>query len=119
MYDGMKCHDDFEIWRKGLQLAEEVQKVLEGLSTWDSDDSLGSLRKVTLSVPASLAEGFMMSNSRDRQVYFYGALNSLEELRKGLTPTEQCGHLHGDCIHKIKNDISELNRMIGELIHHD
>jgi four helix bundle protein len=117
MHDGMKCLDNFKIWRKGLQLAEELQKVIDDLPARDSDDRMGSLRKATLSVPAYLAEGFMMSNSRDTKVCFYGALNSLEELRKGLAFTEQSGHLYGDRIHKIKSDMSELNRMIGELIH--
>ena len=90
--------------------------MIDDLPARDSDDSISSVRKATLSVPACLAEGFIMSNSRDTKVYFYGALNSLEELRKGLALTEQREHLFGTRIRKIKSDISELNRMISELI---
>jgi four helix bundle protein len=116
MRDGMKCLDDFNIWRKGIELAEEMQKVIDDLPAGDFDDSISSLRKATLSVPAYLAEGFMMSNNKDTKINFYGALNSLEELRKGLALTEQCEHVFGDRISKIKSDMIELNRMIGELI---
>jgi four helix bundle protein len=116
MHDGIKCFNDFKIWRKGLELAEEVQKVIDDLPIRDSDDSLNSLRKATLSVPAYLAEGFMMGNSRDTKIHFYGALNSLEELRKGLAITEQREDLFGARISKIKSEISELNSMISELI---
>jgi four helix bundle protein len=112
----MKRLEDFKIWQKGLELAETIQKMTEDLTSSDSCDIWSMLRNSTFSVPSYLAEGFMMNNRADRKNYFYRALNCLDELLKSLDLSEQMGHLRKAHTVKIKKDISDLNRLIVDLI---
>ncbi len=112
----MKRPEEYKIWRKVLELAETIQMATEDLSTLGSGDVRSTVRKITFTVPSHLAEGFMMIDSNDRKDSFYRALNGLDEILRSLVLTEQIGHVKRIHIHKIKKDIYELNRMIGELI---
>jgi hypothetical protein len=104
----MKCLDDFSIWRRGLELAEEVQKMIDDLPAWDSDDSLGSLHKTTLSVPAYLAEGFIMGNSRDTKRFLWGAQFALGASEWPYAYRAALAPMRGSHPQD-KSDISELN----------
>ena len=112
----IKHPEEYKVWRKVLELAETMQKLTEDLSSSGADAVRSTVRKITFTVPSHLAEGFMMKNMKDRKDSFYRALNSLEEILKSLALTEQMGHFKRAHIHKIKNDICELNRMICELL---
>ena len=112
----MKHTEEYKIWRKVLELAETMQKLTEELSSSGADAFRSAVRKITFTVPSHLAEGFVMKNMQDRKASFYRALNSLEEILKSLVLTEQMGHFKKPHIHKIKNDIYELDEMICELL---
>lgn len=116
MRERMKYLEDFMIWQKGVELAETIHTMTDGLSSEDTDGIVSTLRKTTFSVPAHLAEGFMKKNSKDTRDYFYGALSSLEKLENSLVLSEKMGYLSGNATEKIKTDISELNLMICKLI---
>jgi four helix bundle protein len=110
--------EDFKIWRKGLELAETIQKMTEDFSSSVSRDIWSILRNSTLSIPSYLVEGFMMKNIKDRKNYFYRALNCLDELLKSLVISEQMGYLPEALTNKIKKEISDLNRLIFKRIKH-
>ena len=57
-----------------------------------------------------------MNNTKDRKTYFYGTLSCLEELLNNIRLTEQLGFLKRAHIRKLKKEIIELNKLIGELI---
>jgi len=112
----MKCFEDFKIWHKGMELAETIQKMTEDLTSSDSCDIWSILRKRTFLIPSYLAESFLINNRTDRKNYFYRALNCLDELLKNHVLSEQMGLLKAAYTTKIKKDISDLNRVIVELI---
>ena len=112
----MKQPEEYKIWLKVLELAEAMQKLTEELSSSGAEAVRSAVRKITFTVPSHLAEGFLMKNMQDRKASFYRALNSLEEILKSLVLTEQMGHFKRTHIHKIKNDICELDEMICELL---
>jgi four helix bundle protein len=111
-----KRFEDFKIWKKGLELAETIQRITEGLSSSASRDTWRILRNSTCSIPSNLAEAFMMHNVSDRRNYFYRVLHCLDELLKSLVLSEQMGYLQESHTNKIKKDISDLNRLIAKLI---
>jgi len=112
----MKNPEEYRIWKKVLDLAETIQKSTEDLSPSGSDYVRSIVRKITFTIPSYLAEGFMMKNIKDRKDSLYRALHSLEEIIKSLHLTEEMGHFKKTNINKIRNDIYELNRMIGALL---
>jgi len=74
------------------------------------------VRKINFTVPSHLAEGFMIRDLKDRKDSLYRALNGLDEIRNSLVLIEQMGHVKRTHIHNMKQDICELNKMIGELM---
>jgi four helix bundle protein len=112
----MENLEEYKIWQEGLELAEIIQEVTVDLSSSGSSDVCNTLNKMTHSVPCHLAEGFMMKNRKYRNDSIFMALNSLEEIHKSLVLTEQMGYIKRTHIHKIKKDIDELNRKIGDLL---
>ncbi|HMK61192.1 MAG TPA: four helix bundle protein [Dissulfurispiraceae bacterium] len=112
----MKNTEKFAIWRKGLELADTVQKLADKLSLPESLDFRSMLKKMTFTIPSHIAEGLMMKDTNERKNYFYSALSCLEELLNGLLITEQKGYLKQIHTRKVKREIIELNRLISELI---
>jgi len=112
----IKSSEKFAVWRKGLELADTVQKLADKLALPESLDFRGMLKKMTFSIPSHIAEGLMMKDSDERKNYFYRALSCLEELLNGLLMTEQKGYLKQIQTRKLKREIVELNRLICELI---
>jgi len=104
------------VWRKGLELADAMQKIADNLTSPESFDIRSMFKTMTCTIPSNIAEGFLMGNTKDRQTYFYRTLNCLEELLNNIRKTEQMGYLKKAHIRKIKKEITELNRLIHEFI---
>ena len=107
---------EFAIWRKGLELADVIQKIADNLTSPESLDIRSMFKSMTFTIPSYIAEGFMMRNLEETKTYFYRTLNCLEDLLTNVSATEQLGYLKKAHIRKIKKEIIELNRLICELI---
>ena len=116
MHQLIKSTDKFAIWRKGLKLADTIQKMADNLTSPESLDIRSLLKTMTCIIPSHIAEGFMVNNTKDRKTYFYRTLSCLEELLNKIRLTEQMGFLKKTHIRKLKKEIIELNKLIGELI---
>jgi four helix bundle protein len=116
MHQLIKSTDKFAIWRKGLQLADTIQKIADNLTSPESLDIRSIFKSMTFTIPSHIAEGFMMNNTKDRKTYFYRTLSCLEELLNNIRLTEQMGFLKKAHIRKLKKEIIELSKLIGELI---
>jgi four helix bundle protein len=112
----MKHPEEYKIWRKVLELAQTIQKGTEDHSSSGAGDVRSTVRKITFTIPSHLAEGFMMRDLKDRKDSFYRALNGLEEILNSLVLIESMGFVKKTNIHNMKQDLCELNKMIGELI---
>jgi len=106
----------FVIWRKGLELADAIQKIVDNLTSTESFYIRSILRAMTFTIPSNIAEGFIMHNAEDTRAYFYRTLDCLEKLLTSIRITEQMGYLKKAHIRKIKKEIIKLNGLICELI---
>ncbi len=104
--------EQFRIWRKGLEVADSVQKMANCFSHSGSGDIWGKLKEMTFSMPSYLAEGFMMKNVKDGKAQLYRALNCLDEILKSLIFTERAGGIKKGQIRRIKRDIMELKSLL-------
>lgn len=116
MYRLMKDQENFTAWRKGLELADTIQKIVDALPSADFMGLRGIFRKMTFTIPCHIAEGLMLRDSGEGRNYFYRTLSCLEELLSNLLISEQMGYLRKSHTRKIKKEIIELNRIICELI---
>lgn len=116
MHQLIDNQDKFVVWRKGLALADSLQKVADSLPSLESFNLRSIFRKMTSTIPSHIAEGLTMKNSNDRKNYCYRTLSCLEELMSSLLLTEQMGYLKKARVRKVKREIIELNRLICELV---
>ena len=116
MHQLIKGTDRFAIWRKGLKLADTIQKMADNLTSPESIYIRSLLTTMTCIIPSHIAEGVMVNNTKDRKTYFYRTLSCLEELLNKIRLTEHMGFLKKTHIRKLKKEIIELNKLIGELI---
>lgn len=116
MHQLIKSTEKFAIWRKGLELADTVQKIADNLTSPESLNIRSIFKTMTSTIPSYIAEGFLMNNTKDRKTYFYRTLSCLEELLTNIRLTEQTGFLKKAHIRKLKKEIIELNRLICEFI---
>ncbi|MGO9380136.1 MAG: four helix bundle protein [Dissulfurispiraceae bacterium] len=106
----------FAIWRKGLELADTIQKIVDNLTSTESLYIKSMLKAMAFTIPSNIAEGFLTHNAEDTKAYFYRTLDCLEKLLTNIRITEQMGYLKKAHIRKIKREVSKLNRLICELI---
>ncbi len=104
--------EQFRIWRKGLKLADSVQRMANRFSRSGSGEIWGRLKEMTFSMPSYLAEGFMMKNIKDGKAHLYRAINCLDEILESLILTERVRGIRKVQIYKIKRDIMELKALL-------
>ncbi|MGO9954246.1 MAG: four helix bundle protein [Dissulfurispiraceae bacterium] len=103
---------NIEVWQKGIELADAIQKITDRLSSSGSCDIWGRMRRIAFSIPSYLAEAFTLKNIQDRKAHFCGALNCLDEILRSLALTERMGHIKKAHFHKIEQDIIELKSWV-------
>ncbi len=108
--------EEYNIWKKGVELAEKLQGLSDAFSDADSRDLRSRLRKMSISIPYQLAEGFMSENIKDRKLSFYRVLDNLEEILRSFVFTEGMACMKRPHIHKIQRDICELNAKLREIL---
>jgi four helix bundle protein len=112
MNQPIKSSKIFAIWRKGLELSDTIQKIVDNLTSPESLYIRSIFKAMTSMIPSNIAEGCMMHNTEDTKAYFYRTLDCLEKLLTNIRITEQMGYLKKAHIRKIKKEIIKLNRLI-------
>jgi four helix bundle protein len=106
----------FAVWRRGLELADTLQKIVDNLTSPESLSVRDVFHAMTFTIPSNIAEGCIKHTTEDTKAYFYRTLDCLEKLLTNVRITEQMGYLKKAHIRKIKKEIIKLNRLICELI---
>ena len=93
----IKSYRDLEVWRLGMELAEQVYRLTRLLPKEEQYRMTSQLIRAATSVPANIAEGHMRSTRKDYSNFVSIARGSLAETetflelaqRLGLAPKEQ------------------------------
>jgi four helix bundle protein len=72
------------VWQKGMDLAERVFAITEGLPRKEDYGSTSQISRSGLSVPANLAEGFGRKHTKDKLNFYYASHGSLAETKNHL-----------------------------------
>lgn len=104
--------ETFETWKRGIDFADRVFDIADGLPQ-QYQFSLGEqLRRAALSIPTNLAEGSGRDNPKEKR-YFYGiAKGSVYEVISLLVMTGKRGHLTREAYRELHNEGDELAAMI-------
>jgi len=69
------------VWQKGIDLAERVFAITEGLPRKEDYGLTSQIRRSALSVPGNIAEGFGRKHTKDKLNFYYISRDSLAETK--------------------------------------
>ena len=112
----IRSYVDLLVWQKGLELVEEVYRVI-GAFPPDERYALGAqIRRSVVSVPSNIAEGQTRQHTGEFRQFLYISLGSLAELDTQLIIATRLNYVPGDVHSTIREKIVELRKMLSSLI---
>src|SRR5947207_7146830 len=88
---GAKKVQDLRVWQKAIELTAEVYKVSRKLPREEQFGLISQMQRAAVSVPGSIAEGFLRASPKDKGRYYNVSRASAEELRTYLILTPKLG----------------------------
>ncbi len=112
----MQTYRDLIVWRKAIDLVEEVYKTTKG---WRREEIYGltsQVRRAVVSIPANIAEGQGRGSSRDFLRFLAIANGSLIESETHLFIARRLGYLEAEALLPLLQQTAEVNRLLQGLI---
>lgn len=106
--------EDLEVWKKAHKLVLHIYRQTRDFPKEEKFGLVSQMRRVAVSIPANLAEGFKKRTSKDKSNFYNIAQGSLEELRYYLILAKDLGYL-GDN-QDLLNSVEEIGKMLYGLI---
>jgi four helix bundle protein len=106
--------EDMPVWKRGMDLAEEVFTITERLPKKEDYGLTSQIRRSALSVPANLAEGFGRKHSKDKLNFYYASRGSLAETKSHLVYGLRVGYFK----HSEFSSLEQLIELIWKELNH-
>jgi four helix bundle protein len=114
--DAMQTYRDLIVWRKAIDLVEEMYRATK---TWPREEIYGlssQVRRAIVSVPAKIAEGQGLGSSRDFLRFLAIANGSLIESETHLFIARRLGYLEEPDLLPLLQQTAEVSRLLQGLI---
>jgi len=109
----IKTHKDLDVWKKSMDLVEEVYRFTQGFPDREKYGLINQIRRCAISVPSNIAEGSARNTSKETTQFCYISLGSLAELETQLLIAERLKY-YGST--DILDNVIEIRRMLLGLI---
>ncbi len=112
----VKSFRDLLVWQKSMALVQRIYRVTKAFPREEQFSLTAQLRRVSVSIPSNIAEGFGRYSTSDYVRFLRIAIGSLFEVQ---TPVEiACGlkYLDQTTFNTMDNNCNELERMLAGLI---
>lgn len=111
----MQSYQDLEVWKKAMELTEEVYLVSSRFPSQERYGITGQLRRSVVSVPANIAEGAERPGPRQFLQFLGVASGSLAEVETLLMLTSRLGFADKNRIQQLLDQAGHVGRMINGL----
>ena len=111
--NNIKTHKDLDVWKKSMDLVEEVYRLTKGFPDSEKYGLINQARRCAVSIPSNIAEGSARNTNKETVQFCYIALGSLSELETQLLIAERLGYC--EKIDALDN-LVEIRRMLLGLI---
>ena len=112
----IKTHKDLLVWKKGIDLVEQIYKFTKQFPKEELYDITNQMRRCAVSIPANIAEGSGRKNKAEFIQFLHIALGSASELETHLIISQRLGFLSINSYDEIMNALNEIIKMICGLI---
>lgn len=109
--------DSLEVWRRSLDFAKQIYKIVLPLLPPEEKWALSQqLRRASQSISANIAEGYGRYYYQEGVRFCYIARGSLEESYSFLTLAHELGYIPEDIYHPLSTEAQEISRMLNGYI---
>lgn len=84
MTEKIKNFRDLNIWRKGIEIVEDVYKTTKSFPKDELYGLTSQMRRCAVSIPSNTAEGFARKHNKEYKQFLHIALGSCAELETQL-----------------------------------
>jgi four helix bundle protein len=103
-----KCFVDLMVWQRAHQFVLAVYRATEGFPRQETYGLTSQLRRVAVSIPANIAEGFKKRGRPDKSRFLNIAQGSLEECRYYLILAKDLNYADTEQLNQQLVEISKL-----------
>ena len=107
---------DLDVWRKGIDLCEEVYAACKSLPDDEKYGLISQMRRSAISVPANIAEGYGRNSKKEFTYFLRVATGSLHELETHIILAERFRYLGRDETTELLDAAEEIGKMLFGLI---
>lgn len=104
----MKTHKDLDIWKRGIQLVEEIYKASAGFPREELYGLTSQIKRAAVSYPSNIAEGAARFSKKEFIQFLYISLGSLSEVETQVIIAERLGYLETN---RLLEEVEVLRRM--------
>ena len=111
----MKSHRDLDLWKKSMDLVENIYNTTKGFPKEELYVLTSQMRRAVYSIPMNLKEG---SSGTEAEFFRYVriAYGSCDELEYQLLLSKDLEYINESKYEKIFNEVVEIRKMLFRLI---
>ena len=110
----LKGHRDLNVWKKSLDLVEELYKCTKDFPKEETYSLISQIRRSAISIPSNIAEGAARNSKKEFIQFLHIALGSTSELETQLIISGRLGYLKENTEYLCKVD--EIKKMLLGLL---
>jgi len=112
----IKSYKDLNIWKRSIELVEDVYKITKNFPKEEIYGLTSQLRRAAVSIPSNIAEGFTRLHNKEYRQFLYISLGSCAELNTQIIISSRLSYLSNEKVNRTLNEIEEISKMIMGLI---
>lgn len=103
---------ELKIWQKAMCLTTEIYTVTQSFPQTEKFGLISQLRRASVSIPSSIAEGSQRTSDKDFFNYICIAKGSLAELETQIILSHEFSYIDNSVLNSIHAKVQELQRML-------
>jgi len=113
---GAKSYKDLNIWKKGIEIVNEIYKVTKSFPKEELFGLAVQMRRSAVSIPSNIAEGFVRQHNREYKQFLYIALGSCAELETQIIVSFSQSYLPKNIKEELLEILDHESRMLMNMI---
>ena len=103
-------HKDLEVWKKSMDLVEDVYKLMKQLPENEKYGLISQIKRSSISIPSNIAEGAARGSTKEFIRFLDIASGSLSELETQLLLLERLGFCSTE--ENLSKEIETIGKML-------
>ena len=116
MFGKITSHKDLEVWRKSMDLVENVYKLTQNYPKEELYGITSQIRRATVAIPLNITEGFHRHHIKEYVQFLSISLSSAAELETQVLICKSLPKFNGMDFSKAESLIIEIMKMLYVMI---